>query len=524
MSTVPRTGLLHNYRAVIACTLISMSPFQYGVDFGLIGGIQAMIGFLKVFGYPDAASVVGWNISPEVQQLITSLMTLGACVGSVTAGPIGNYLGRRSSLWLACLFCAVSNGIMMGSTNVGGLYAGRFLIGIANGWFMTFSQLYINECAPAHLRGLAMGVFQWWCSVGSLIGTIVDNFTAKIDGRASYMIPLALIYIVPVILTVGMFFIPESPRWLVEHGKLEQGRKALYWLRPDKEYIEIELEEIRLAHEAEVNNAKSVTFWDLFRDPVDRRRTLVSLVSISVLGASGSMYMISYGTYFFEMAGVGQPFQNAAILSGVSVIANMLSWYAITKFGRRPIVLTGLLMSGICQLITAAAYQAAPGTEVTGRVIVGMGVVYIIFYNGCIGGYPWLLAAEIPSQRLRTMTVGLSACLGFFQGWLAAFTAPYFINPDALGWGPKYGYIWFPSCMVTSIALWFWLPETKDRSLEELDEMFALRLPARKFKNFVCSGNIAGRERPEASDKDSSSSPSDEKSQEIEYIETVNKA
>jgi len=482
-----------------------------------------MIGFLKVFGYQDTAAIVGWNISPEVQQLITSLMTLGACVGSVTAGPMGNYLGRRSSLWIACLFCLMSNSIMLGTTNIGGLYAGRFLIGIANGWFMTFSQLYINECSPAHFRGLAMGVFQWWCSVGSLVGTVVDNFTAEIDGKASYMIPLALIYIVPCILSVGMIFIPESPRWLIEHGKVEKARKALVWLRPDKEYIEMEIEEIRLAHEAEVNSTKSVTFWDMFRDPVDRRRTLLSLVAISLLGGSGAMYMISYGTYFFEMAGVGQPFQNACILSGVGVIVNMLSWYAITRVGRRPLVLTGIFFSGICQLVTAAVYQAAPGTPTTGKVIVGMGVLYIIFYNGCIGAYAWLLAAEIPSQRLRTMTLGLSACVGFLQGWLAAFTAPYFINPDALNWGPKYGYIWFPSCTITALVTWYVMPETKDRTLEELDEMFALRLPARKFKNYVCTGNFPGRERPESVDNGSSSTPIEEKSQEVEYIETVDK-
>lgn len=131
-----------------------------------------------------------------------------------------------------------------------------------------------------------MGFFQWWCSVGSLIGTVVDNFTAEIDGRASYMIPLALIYCVPVILALFMPLIPESPRWLVEHGKVEEARKALKWLRPDESMVEPELQNIKAAHDAEINNTAVVSYWDMFRNPVDRRRTLLSVAAVSIQGAT----------------------------------------------------------------------------------------------------------------------------------------------------------------------------------------------------------------------------------------------
>ncbi|KZO93821.1 putative maltose permease [Calocera viscosa TUFC12733] len=509
--SAPRTSLLHNRKSMVACLLISMSPFQYGVDYGLIGGLQAMNGFLAIFGYADPAAPNGWNLTPTVQQLISSLMTLGACVGSLSAGPIGAYIGRRPSLWAACILCGASNAIMLGTTNIGGLYAGRFLIGIANGWFMTFSQLYINECAPPHFRGLAMGFFQWWCSIGTLIGTIVDNFTAGITGRASYMIPLALIYAVPCVLFFGMFFVPESPRWLVEHNKLEAGHKALEWLRPDKEVIKAEIAEIMAAKELESSAAAGVTFWDLWRNPVDRRRTLLSIAAVSIQGASGAMYLISYGTYFFEMANVGSPFMNSCILTGVGVIANMLSWFLVTRVGRRSLVITGIAGCGIVQLVVAIVYTLNPGTADTGKAIVGLSVIYIIFYNGLIAGYAWVLGGEIPSQRLRSMTFGVSACAGFIEGWLAVFTAPYFINPDALNWSAKYGYIWFPSCIITAFVIYFVLPETKDRTLEELDEMFAARLPPRKFKTYVCVGLMGVQADNSSSDASSTDSPIDEK-------------
>lgn len=121
-----------------------MSPFQYGIDFGAIGGLQAMKGFLEVFGHADPNVPGGYNISTERQQLISSLMTLGAFASSSSAGVFAKYMGRRQCLWMASILCCASNVIMMCTTNLAGLYAGRLLIGIANGWYMTFSQLYIQ--------------------------------------------------------------------------------------------------------------------------------------------------------------------------------------------------------------------------------------------------------------------------------------------------------------------------------------------------------------------------------------------
>jgi len=97
--------------------------------------------------------------------------------------------------------------------------------------------------------------------------------------------------------------------------------------------------------------------------------------------------------------------------------------------------------------------------------------------QGMIATYAWVAGGEIPSQRLRSYTFGLAAAVGFFFGWLTSFTAPYFINPESLNWGPKYGYIWFPSCMVTLIWVYLFLPETKGRTLEEIDEMVGFFLP-----------------------------------------------
>lgn len=120
----------------------------------------------------------------------------------------------------------------------------------------------------------------------------------------------------------------------------------------------------------------------MWRNPVDRRRTLLAIGAVNTQAASGAMFMIAYGTYFFEMAGIGKPFENACILVAVGVIAIIINTLIITKYGRRRVFLTvGLCLCALFQLIIAAVYTVSPGTKSTGNVIVAMSVLYIVAYN-----------------------------------------------------------------------------------------------------------------------------------------------
>lgn len=120
--------ILSHKKCLLICCVITVSSFQYGLDYALVGGFMAMPGFLKVFGYYDDAAGK-WAIDPTVQQLISSLMTIGTFVGSLLVGPFSSKFGRKYGLWTASILNFVATAIMIGTTNLGALYFARFILG-----------------------------------------------------------------------------------------------------------------------------------------------------------------------------------------------------------------------------------------------------------------------------------------------------------------------------------------------------------------------------------------------------------
>lgn len=205
---------------------------------------------------------------PTVQRLITSLLTLGSFISSLTAGYFAGFFGRRQGLWAACALNAIACGIQIGTDSAGVLYLGRLLLGFANGFLVTFSNVYTSEVAPAHLRGVMTALFAYWVQIGSIVGAIVVNSTKNRMDKLSYRIPIACLYIVPTVLAIGLFFVPESPRWLIHKGRDQEARRSLERLRSGavtSEELELEWLEMNKGAEEELKLAKSSPFMDMFR-------------------------------------------------------------------------------------------------------------------------------------------------------------------------------------------------------------------------------------------------------------------
>ncbi|KAI1376407.1 general substrate transporter [Hypoxylon crocopeplum] len=486
VAKIPETSLWANRKCLLICATVAIANMQYGLDSAAIGSLQAMPGFLEVFGYKDPSQPAGYAIDGTFQRLIGSLLTLGAFLSSLVAGAFAHFFGRKIALWIACVLNAIACIIQISSTDKVAVYIGRLILGLANGFLVTFSNIY---AAPAHLRAVMVALFSEWVNIGSIIGASVTNATKSRLDKASYQIPLGTLFIVPTFLAFGLLFVPESPRYLLYKGKTEAARQSLQKLRGDSlspEAFELEWVEMVKGIEEEMQAAKTIGPLDMFKG-TELRRTLLCYGVIATQTGAGSWFVISYSTYFLIVAGlsVNDAFRFSVMNTCLGFIGVNIGMYLMRHvMGRRTVLMTGAVFQGCAMLGMAVSATVAYGTVSARNCLIAFSALYMFSYNAFVGDATYPTATELVSTRLRSWSVGSAISLGYFLAWLTGFCSPYFINPEDLNWGAKYAYIWAGSNLCCLVFFYLFVPETKGRTLEEIDELFANRVSVRKFKSF----------------------------------------
>ena len=398
------TPIAANWKCILICAFVSMANCQYGFDTNMLAGFQAMAGFLEIFGYRDPHSPLGWNIHTTPQQLISSFLNVGTVVGTICTVPFAHRYGRKPAIWLACLVSAVACAVQIGTTTLGGLYAGRIILGIANGFFVTFSNVYTVEAAPPHLRGMIVSFFGLGVNIGSVLGSVCDNYTKEYDGQLAYQVPLAALFAIFALVSVLMLFVPESPRWLLVKKRPEEARASLERLRGSSlplSLLEEKFVEMQRGITEEQELASSTSALDMFRG-TDLQRTIICVGAVVAHAATGLWFILSFGTFFFQSAGLDKPFV-ASILGTVLGFTGALIGLFLTQkiFGRRSMMMIGASGCGCCMLAIAVAYTVAPGSLHAGRALLGFSLMFYFFYNGFIGTVSWPVAGEVVASRLR---------------------------------------------------------------------------------------------------------------------------
>lgn len=504
-------------RVVLICLFVALAQFQYGYDSAAVSGFQSMPGFLTVFGYVDVSTAmqwdifseanpisphatslyansfnqplnpIGYNISTKVQTLIQSLIQLGSLASCIVIFKFGSLFSSRMGLWIGSILSVVSIAVQIGSTHVGALYVGRLLLGFSNGFFTTYSAIYMGESAPAAIRGPVIGMITFQVSFGALIGILVDNYTQAYIGRISYQIPLAVMFVIPALLSIGLVFLPETPRYYVSRGRDAEAAHAIRKLRGAhiEDQIEGDVQAMRDAWIAETDMNSSTHLLDAFRGP-DLRRTILSIAAAVGQTATGIIFISAFSVYFFVQANIGSPFKWVMVSLAIALIGNMMSFPAMRFLHRRTLLLTAtLLCSGLMMGMAIVYTVSPPGSASAGKALVGLSISFTFIYGVGQGPVLWAIQTEVPSQRLRSQTVGFAQGVNFVFAWLSSYCTPYFINPQSLNWGPKYCYIWGGSNLILAAFVYFFVPETGGRTLEQLDELFEKRVSTRRFATYV---------------------------------------
>ncbi len=272
-------------RAYLICAFASFGGILFGYDSGYINGVLGMAYVKRNFGGPVDRGIddTGFNIETWQKSLIVSILSLGTFIGALCGGEVAERIGRRPTIMWSCLVFAVGVAIQTAAVNVGALVAGRVIAGLGVGGVSATVILYVSEISPKRVRGLLVSVYQWAITIGLLLAACVNEGTKDRNNASSYRIPIAIQFVWAFILALGLFFLPESPRYLVKRERTEAAAAALARVRGqpvDAPLIKTELAEIQANYEYE-RQISSTTWADCFRGGMNPagnlRRVLVGV-------------------------------------------------------------------------------------------------------------------------------------------------------------------------------------------------------------------------------------------------------
>ncbi|WPG99477.1 Hypothetical protein R9X50_00229200 [Acrodontium crateriforme] len=490
------TSIMSNKKIVFIAFFASLGGFEYGYQQGVLGQSLVMSRFKSNFpSVVDSSSATGW---------LTSILQLGGILGSLSAGILGEIFSRKYTMFVACCWVILGSFLYVGASagHQQLLYAGRFFTGVGVGLFSGVGPLYNAELAAPEIRGFLVSFYQLATILGIMISFWVGYGSNNIGGTGDMQSNLAwrlpsIIQGIPAVgLACGIWLMPFSPRWLVKVGRQEEAKRTLAWLRKlpiDHELVEIEFLEIqaesvfeqrafarsspKLAERGDSNVflTQLAQYANCVRTKDNFRRVCTAWLIMFFQQWSGIDAIIYYASNIFMSLGLTGG-TTALLATGVTgvvfLVGTIPGMLVIDKLGRKPMLLIGstvmFVSMVIVGVIVAKFRHDWPHHEVAGWVAVALIWVYIAAFGATWGPVSWTLVSEIFPLSIRAK----GASIGASSNWINNFAIAFFVPPmlKAWAWGT---YIFFAVFLFAGI-FWvqFFLPETKNATLEEMDRVF----------------------------------------------------
>jgi sugar porter (SP) family MFS transporter len=433
-------------RVAVSAAITALGGLLFGYDTGVVSG--ALLFLKNDFG----------GLSSFQEELVTSLLLVGAVVGALTAGRLADWIGRRLTVLITATVFIVGVMLAAFTPTYPVLLVARFIIGLAVGSASMVVPLYIGEVVPPRVRGGLVSLNQLAITVGILTSYLIDY---GLSDSGNWRLMFGLAAIPAVALFVGMLFQKESPHWLIRQGRDDEARRVLQRLRDDSDIDE----EIREVHEVSRRQGR---YRDLI-SPRVRPLVVVGVMLAVFQQITGINTVIYYAPTLLQGAGLGN---NAALLANVvngavNVGMTIVAIWLLDKVGRRPLLLTGTAGMAVGMVIVGCSFIG--GSTLHGGLAI-VAIVGLFIYTGSfaigLGPVFWLLIAEIYPLRIR----GAAMSVASMANWAANFvvTVSFLTLLGAIG---GVG-VFFLFGFLTLVALaYFWrkVPETKGRSLQEIE-------------------------------------------------------
>ncbi|KAI0016604.1 general substrate transporter [Xylariomycetidae sp. FL0641] len=464
----------------VAWILTSILNILFGYDTTSFGGVQSIQAFGHQFGSYDP-STGDWTLSAGQASFINSIGFLGKFFGALP-------IGHRYSIWLVCVISWVGIVLECTSHTVAQFVIGRIIVYYSVGFAEICATTYQSEIVPASMRGAVVGSIQLFNQIGQILAAGVNRRYSMSMQPSGWIIPVAVQAIAPVIIAVGVFFIPDGPRWLISKGRMEDSIVALKRLRSEEDVdsgrCKAEAEAIR---EALVHGVEKGPWRDLFRG-TNLRRTSIATVIFIFQQFTGQAFVSNYSPRFYDAVGLSAHAFDYNIGSAtLGFVGVALGMPFIDMAGRRTVLIVGCTGQAIFLFIVAGVGLPSQPNANEANTLVASVMLYNFFYAGTIAAVSYVIGAEIGTAALREKTMALTTSISIFAAFIVAFSIPYILDDI----GANIGWVFGGMATLATIYTYFCVPETKNRSLEELDELFEKRVSARKFASTETTG--AGR-------------------------------
>ncbi|KAH7146608.1 maltose permease [Dactylonectria estremocensis] len=487
--------LWRNKRVLSWCLLIYILPMNFGFEAGSTGNLLAIPSFLSRFGNPLPGGLI--EITVHDQQVLNAALICGVFIASACSGFASDLLGRRWTILLGSVVCIVGIFVQGFCQSILMLFGGKLVSAIGFGVAHAIAPVYVAEIAPDMLRGICLILVNAMVVIGSWACSLVAYGTSHIETDWAWRTLLLSQLLFPVIMVVcTLFFLPESPSWLVIHGQTQKAATSLRKINGP--YFDTDTAITLLISTIEKEKTvkkEEATFMDCFRGP-NRRRTTIVIMTFLAQQFSGSGFIAGYLPYFFTIAGVANPIGIAQISYSIQLLGNIASWFVVDRVGRRPLAVYGLIAMTVTLLIIGGLGTIRNNKTALTATIALMSV-WGFLYQFTLGAVAYAVGGETPAPRVRQKTYSINLMCTTASLCLVSQATPLLINPTNANLGAKVAFVFFGLSVPLCIYLYFCFPEMKGRSYLELEEMFQKNVPARQFKNYKCDARIDSTEKGE---------------------------